>query len=422
MVLLLLVSSLFARAQEEALLRIDGIPVPLSAFLAQLEKNRPSDLDSFLVEFIDYQLKIRYALDSKIDTLSRFRTQMDYYYESLLNTYLADSSNHSIERQKAMKSHLCRMQSQRWVKVAHLSYPLLQNSDKSVCEEAQDKMLKWRNMNPKGKFLEGGEFLTHLEGVEPLKWEVLPWKPLYGFLQEWITVLSDLSLHELSMPFVSPVGVHLVELMDSSDTIPSSLSEMLGEDVDVNGVGFKQRAQEIYESLLVESLCDQSDSPLFLESDLEVYFKKNKKKYRWEYPHYKGVVVHCQDEKIYKKWRKLLKKLPSSMWEKALNELTTLSQKPEILYEMGLFEIGKNPFVDRLVFRCGTYDSLPEYPFSFVLGKKMKEPHNYEDVKTELLSDYQKEYQSSLLRLIREKYKVELDREVLKTVNNSASN
>jgi peptidyl-prolyl cis-trans isomerase SurA len=53
------------------------------------------------------------------------------------------------------------------------------------------------------------------------------------------------------------------------------------------------------------------------------------------------------------------------------------------------------------------------------MGKKMKKgPTSFQDVRTLVLQDYQKDNVTSITKQLRKKYRVEIYSNVLKTVNN----
>ena len=153
------------------------------------------------------------------------------------------------------------------------------------------------------------------------------------------------------------------------------------------------------------------------EQELEKYFKQRRSDYGWGTPHFRGAVIHCQDKKTAKKIKKYLQKYPERHWPKAWNSMPEEITK-EARLETGLFPIGKNPFVDKLVFKCGTFDPLTDYPYSWVLGKKLKKgPTHWEDVREKVYQDCKKDKKEAEMEAIIRKYELEIDEEVLKTVN-----
>ena len=88
------------------------------------------------------------------------------------------------------------------------------------------------------------------------------------------------------------------------------------------------------------------------------------------------------------------------------------------LVETGLFVIGTNSYVDRLVFKCGEFQVKEGYPYVWVLGKKMKKgPASYKDVSVKVEKDCRKAKKEAEMEAFLQKYQVEMDEEVLKTVN-----
>ena len=57
------------------------------------------------------------------------------------------------------------------------------------------------------------------------------------------------------------------------------------------------------------------------------------------------------------------------------------------------------------------------------MGKKLKKgPESYEDVRETVVKDYLAVCEDAWLKDLKRKYKVEINQEVLKTVNNNGSN
>jgi peptidyl-prolyl cis-trans isomerase SurA len=86
--------------------------------------------------------------------------------------------------------------------------------------------------------------------------------------------------------------------------------------------------------------------------------------------------------------------------------------------EVGLFRIGENPYVDKLAFGCGEFETLTDYPYTWVLGKRLKKgPKTFQDVRQRVEIDCLEAKKKDELEALMKKYRVEIDKEVLKTVN-----
>ena len=87
--------------------------------------------------------------------------------------------------------------------------------------------------------------------------------------------------------------------------------------------------------------------------------------------------------------------------------------------EVGVFAVGDNPWVDKLVFSQGDGGKMRRgFSMVDVAGKVIQNPETYKDVKGVVVNDYQKFLEEKWVKSLRKKYKVSVDKEVLKTVNN----
>ena len=77
--LLLLVSVSEMQAQGDVVLYIEGKPVYRSEFEYYYRKAPEQTPEAYLPAFINYKLKVRYAMDSGLDTVSAFRRQLSFY-------------------------------------------------------------------------------------------------------------------------------------------------------------------------------------------------------------------------------------------------------------------------------------------------------------------------------------------------------
>jgi peptidyl-prolyl cis-trans isomerase SurA len=88
--------------------------------------------------------------------------------------------------------------------------------------------------------------------------------------------------------------------------------------------------------------------------------------------------------------------------------------------EVGVFKPGDNVTIDRQVFkrRDVTVQSDAAYPFEAVYGKKLKKyPESYNDVRDQVIADYQQMLETEWVASLRSRYPVQINQEILKTVN-----
>lgn len=149
---------------------------------------------------------------------------------------------------------------------------------------------------------------------------------------------------------------------------------------------------------------------------LAAYFKKNKEKYNWDKPHFKGRIIQCKNEKTYTAARKIVNTQPKDSVEKYLKQLN--DSVVNIKIEKGLFVQGDNKFVDQYVFKT-TVEAEKDaaYPYVFVPGVMLKEtPEDYTDVRGLVTADYQEYLEKVWIESLRAKYPVKINEKVLKTV------
>ena len=153
---------------------------------------------------------------------------------------------------------------------------------------------------------------------------------------------------------------------------------------------------------------------------LKSFFEANKTEYAWDTPKYKGFVISCADKKIEKEAKKLIKKTAADSLVRVLNTAFNTSEQTGIKIEKVLVVKGDNKAVDCFGFKTlnkKEYEAPEKFPYVFVTGKILKNgPESHEDVRGLVVSDYQNHLEEQWLKYLRDKYTVEVDKDVLKTV------
>ena len=150
---------------------------------------------------------------------------------------------------------------------------------------------------------------------------------------------------------------------------------------------------------------------------LEAYFKKNRKKYRWDEPRFKGIAYYVKDAADVENVKNAIKNIPFEAWadtlRKEFNDSTV-----RIKVVKGIFKKGDNTLVDNEIFQTGAEVKPVEgYPITAVYGEKLKAPKSYKDVRELVVADYQEELEKKWVADLRKKYSVSVDKAVLETVN-----
>ena len=382
--ILLLASSSFVWAQGDVvLLTVGGDSVSRSEFeyyLAKSQEKRGHVLAQTLGRF---KQKVQWAKELGLDTLPDYVRQKEACRWRLMANKETSSKQESA------------LSAKEWVKLKHITYPLNQYSGKTQEREG------WKQLD---------SLHAELKQGADVPFESMPWTQTRHLLGEWQEQLGSLEKGEYSRPFLSPLGMHII-LWTDKRTEKSQGGIQSSDDYDF-------RVKELEEGLLLVHLdaCLDERFPV-TEPELDTYFAKYREKYGWGTPHYQGAVIHCQDKKEAKRIKKFLAKYPEALWKEALERMPDDVSKG-CLMEVGLFAIGSNPYVDKLAFKCGTYEPLADYPYTWLLGKRLKKgPVSYKDVRKEVEKDCREEKKKTEMEAFMQKFPIEFNEEVLKTVN-----
>ncbi len=149
---------------------------------------------------------------------------------------------------------------------------------------------------------------------------------------------------------------------------------------------------------------------------LTTYFKKNKKKYTWDAPRFKGHVIYAKNEMAAKLAKQIAKTADPDSVISYINQHVNIDTTG-IVYaksEYGIWEKGTNPAVDKFGFNLegATYNPDEEFPIVVAVGKVIKAPQVYTDDRGKVISDYQDFLEKTWIASLRQKYAVEINQEV----------
>ena len=155
------------------------------------------------------------------------------------------------------------------------------------------------------------------------------------------------------------------------------------------------------------------------ETALKAWFDTHKKSYAYSEPRYKGIAYHVKTKDDVKAVKKSVKNQPFDQWAEVLRTTFNADSVIRIRVEQGIFKPGDNKTIDEMVFKTSTAsdDSLADYPIDAVYGKKVKRPDDYNDVRQQVVDDLQDYLEKEWVTDLRRRYQVEVNKEVLKTVN-----
>ncbi len=465
--MVLLCTTAFAWAQDDpVVMRINGKPVTRSEFEYNYNKNNSDEvIDKKSVEeyvdlFINYKLKVQAALDDQLDTLSSFQKEFRMYRDQQIRPLLVPETRMDEECVRYYDMMKANLQGKQLLQPAHIFLRVKQKATKE-----EQEAVKARIDSAYKALQEGADFSELAKKVSEdtqtaIRGGVLPWIGPNQTLKEFEDAAYSLEVGSYSQPFLSTVGYHIVKLIDKKDLetfdqlkpnierflesqglrerlamqaldsiaaaggTPKTVEQILEEetvrlcDQDSN---LKYLVQEYHDGLLLFEECSRKVwTPATKDTlGIEDYFKRNKKKYAWDVPHFDGMVYYCRDKKDVKAVRKAIRKQPDTQWTSIVRQQFN-KDSVNVKMEKRLFKQGENANVDVVALKVKHAEPKPieGFPYMAVVGEKLKKgPSRWTQVSATVVADYQRMREEEFVATLREKYAVEVDKDVLATVN-----
>lgn len=454
---------------DPVVMTINGVAVPRSEFEYSYNKNNgdgvidKKNIDEYTDLFIIYKLKVAAALDAKLDTMASFKEEYTTYRNQQVTPTMVSDDEVLNEAHRIYDRTKEMIGPRGLVKPAHIVLEL----DTKASAQEQDKA-KQRIDSIYQALKSGADFSTLAKQLSQDAGSAqnggdLPWIMPGQTFKEFEDVIYNLQKGEISQPFLTPVGYHIVLMKDKKQLEPfDSLKSTIVRQLEFRGIRdeiLKARLNHIVEQsqgtiTSAEVIDKRSDSLatvneemkyLFKEyhdglllyeisnrevwekasSDegaLQAWFKNHRKDYTWDQPRYKGIAYHVKTKQDIKAVKNCVKRLPFDQWAEVLRSTFNPDSIIRIRVEKGLFKPGDNGTIDRMVFKMTPVSevrdaSLNDYPIDAVFGKKLKRPDDYNDVRQQVIEDYQAYLEQTWVASLRKRYPVEINQEVLKTVN-----
>lgn len=148
---------------------------------------------------------------------------------------------------------------------------------------------------------------------------------------------------------------------------------------------------------------------------LATFFKANKKNYTWDEPRFKGYMIYAKDEVSAKAAKQIVKTANPDSVMSYIDQRINVDSVTYVRIEKGLWTKGKNGAVDKYGFKNKEADYTPteEFPIVVPVGKVIKAPQEYTDVRGQVTTDYQDHLEKLWVATLREKYPVVVNKDVL---------
>jgi peptidyl-prolyl cis-trans isomerase SurA len=176
---------------------------------------------------------------------------------------------------------------------------------------------------------------------------------------------------------------------------------------------FRYLFQEYHDGILLFNISEEKIWNFAAQDTvgLEEFYSKNTNKYLWE-ERFKGMIVTCKDKATREETDKFFAA------EMTVEEITDQLNKTEnvITINEGAWEKGANPVVDYFVWN-GAAPANFDSEISFIRGDKIPPgPKTLNEARGLYVSDYQKYLEENWIKNLRAKYKIKVNKKLLKTI------
>ena len=465
--LLFVICSLFISsvlAQDPVIMTVNGKPVPRSEFEYSYNKNNSEgvidkkSVDEYVDLFVNYKLKVQAAMDAKLDTLSSFKDEFAMYRDQQIKPSFVTDEGMLREAKKVYDDTKEAIGPKGLIMPAHILMHVEQQAPAEAMQKAKVRIDSiYTALKNGADFADLAKRLSQDPGTA-VNGGALPWIGPGQTVKEFEDQAYALQKGEMSQPFQSPYGYHIILMKDRKQLEPfdslksdifaflerrgarehvadQAIKEMAQEqgittaqllekraaEMSANDMDLKYLIQEYHDGLLLYEISNQTvwDKAAKDELGLANYYQKNKKKYSWDEPRYKGIAYHVKDKADVKAVKNSVKGLPFSQWAEKLRSTFNNDSIIRIRVEKGIFKKEDNAVIDKMVFKKDTtVTTLKDYPIDAVYGKLLKKgPEEYQDVRALVVADYQEELEKAWVEDLRKRYSVVVNKEVLQTVN-----
>ncbi len=464
--LLLVGTSAYAQSDDPVIMTVNGQPVNRSEFEYSYNKNNSEGVidkktvDEYVELFVNYKLKVAAALDARLDTLTSFKNEFATYRDQQVRPSFVEDADLTAEAMRIYNETKEHIGPQGLIMPAHILLRLAQKAPAAEQEKARVRIDSIYNALRGGAdFAEMAKKVSQDPG-SAAKGGVLPWIGPGQTLEEFEKEAYALQPGQMSKPFLSPAGYHIILMKDRKQLEPfdslkadimqfieqrglrdqiaqnkvqqivkesngklteRQLMEQRADELSAKDPELKNLIREYHDGLLLYEISNQRvwDKAAKDKAGLANYFNRNKKKYNWDEPRFKGMAYHVKQKSDVKAVKNCVKGVPFDQWAEKLRKTFNNDSIIRIRVEKGIFKKGDNALIDREVFKThAEVKQLKDYPIDATYGKKLKKgPESYDDVLSLVTADYQDELEKEWVAELRRKYAVTVNKEVLKTVN-----
>lgn len=243
-------------------------------------------------------------------------------------------------------------------------------------------------------------------------------QPLDSMRNQVLTqVKRDVRMKEADKSFINKVRAEYNLPTEMSDADVKAYAEAHLEEKHAD---LRNLVREYHDGILLfdVSLREVWDKANKDTEGLAAYFKANKKNYTWDEPHFKGYIIQAKDMASAKAAKQIVKNANPDSVMSYLNQRVNIDSVTYVKVQRGLWTAGKSAMVDKYAFGNKEAEFTPseEFPVVIPVGKIIKAPQEYLDVRGQVTTDYQDHLEKLWVATLREKYPVVVNEEVLESL------
>ena len=361
-----------AQTSDPVVMTINGQNVTRSEFEYSYNKNNGDEViekttvEQYVPLFVNYKLKVAAALDARLDTLASFKAEFAKYRDQQVRPSIVTSEDVENEARKIYDDRQKMIGDKGLIRPAHILIRLAQKASSAAQDSAKARIDSiYACLRSGADFADLATRLSQDPGSAK-RGGLLPWICIGQTLKEFEDVAFSLNKGEMSKPFLSPVGYHIVKMTDRKQLEPY-------DSLRANIITFIEKRN------LRDAIAQRKVSEMVKSSN--------------------GQLTAAE----------IMQQRADSL-AKADEAMKYLIQE----YHDGLllFEVS-----NREVWEKAAADSVGQMKWYKKYRKKRYGKKKYEEVKAAVTADWQDELEKRWVAALRKRYDVVIYDEVLKTVN-----
>ena len=361
-----------AQTSDPVVMTINGQNVTRSEFEYSYNKNNGDEViekttvEQYVPLFVNYKLKVAAALDARLDTLTSFKQEFAKYRDQQVRPTIVTSEDVENEARKIYDDRQKMIGDKGLIRPAHILIRLAQKASSAAQDSAKARIDSiYACLRSGADFADLATRLSQDPGSAK-RGGLLPWICIGQTLKEFEDVAFSLNKGEMSEPFLSPVGYHIVKMTDRKQLEPY-------DSLRANIITFIEKRN------LRDAIAQRKVSEMVKSSD--------------------GRLTAAE------------------IMQQRADSLAKVDEAMKYLiqeYHDGLllFEVS-----NREVWEKAAADSVGQMKWYKKYRKKRYGKKKYEEVKAAVTADWQDELEKRWVDALRKRYNVVIYDEVLKTVN-----